>query len=44
MFEERTQDNKIFQVFYMKELDYVVKIMVSWMTLDELEVEKKRLH
>ena len=37
MIEVRTEDNKLFKIFCMKETDYVVKIMASWMTLDQLE-------
>ena len=33
----RTEDNKLFKTFCMKDPDYVTKIMYSWMTLDELE-------
>ena len=35
--EARTEDNKLFKIFCMKEPYYVMKIMESWMTLDELE-------
>ena len=38
--EARTQENKPFQLFFFKELYYVMKIMSIWMTLDELEVAK----
>ena len=34
MIEERTEDIKLFNIFCMKDLDYVIKIMVIWMTLD----------
>ena len=37
MIEESTEDNKLFKIFCMKEPDFVMKIMVSWMKLDELE-------
>ena len=37
MIEARTEDNKLFKIFCMKEPYYVMKIMVSWMTFDELE-------
>ena len=37
MLEARTQDNKSFRIFCMKDPDYVMKIMASWFTLDELE-------
>ena len=37
MIEARTQDNKLFRIFCMKYPHYVMKIMVSLMTLDELE-------
>ena len=33
----RTEDNKLFKIFCMKDPDYVMKIISSWMTLDELE-------
>ena len=35
MIEARTQKNKFFQIFCMKDLNYVTNIMASWMTLDE---------
>ena len=38
----RTEDNKLFKTFCMKDPDYVMKIMVSWMTLDELEGARTR--
>ena len=37
MIEARTEDNNLFKIFCMKEPDYVMNIMASWMTLDELE-------
>ena len=37
MIEVRTEDNKLFQIFFMEEPYYLMKIMASWMTLDELE-------
>ena len=40
--EARNEDNKLFKVFFMKDPDYVMKIMVSWRTLDELEGETTR--
>ena len=36
MIEARTEDNKLFKIFCMKEPDYVMKIMASWMAIDEL--------
>ena len=42
MLEARTQENKSFRIFCMKEPDYVMNIMVSWMTLRELEGAKTR--
>ena len=42
MIEARTRYNKPFRIFCMKEPDYVMNIMVSWMTLDELEGAKTR--
>ena len=35
--EARTEDNKLFKVFFIKELDYVMKIMASWIKTDGLE-------
>ena len=37
MLEARTQDNKPFGIFCLKDPVYVMKIMESWMTLDVLE-------
>ena len=34
MIETSTEDNKLFKIFLLKDPDYVMKIMVSWMTLD----------
>ena len=42
MIEAITQDNKLFQIFFMKDTDYVINIMESWTTLDELEGAKTR--
>ena len=41
MLEARTQENKSFPIFFMKETDCAMKIMASWVTVDELEVEKQ---
>ena len=40
--EARTKDNKLFKVFFMKDPNYVMKIMSSWVTLDELEGARTR--
>ena len=40
MIEARTEDNKLFKIFFTKKLYYVVKIMAICMTLDELEVTR----
>ena len=37
MIDLRTENITLLKIFCMKDLDYVMKIMVSWMTLDELE-------
>ena len=37
MLEDSTEGGKIFHIFCFKENDYVMKIVASWMTLDELE-------
>ena len=42
MIEARTQDNKSFRILCMKEKDYLMKVIASWTTLDELEVSKTR--
>ena len=34
--ETLTEDDKLFKLFCIKEPDYVMKIMASWMILDEL--------
>ena len=43
MIEARTQDNNSFIILCMKEPYYVMNIMESWMTLDELEGAKTAL-
>ena len=35
--QARNEDNKSFKIFCMKDPDYVMRIMVSWMTLDQFE-------
>ena len=42
MIEARTEDNKLFKIFCMKEPDYAMKKMASWMALDELEGARTR--
>ena len=42
MIEARTEDNKLFKLFCMKKLDYIMKIMTSWMKIDELEGARTR--
>ena len=42
MIEARTQDIKSLIILYMKETDYVMNIMASWMTLDKLESARTR--
>ena len=42
MIETRNQDNKLFQILCMKEPYYVMNIMASWITLDQLEGAKTR--
>jgi hypothetical protein len=37
MLEAKTEEGKPFRIFCFKEPDYVMKIMATWMTLDELE-------
>ena len=44
MIEVRDEDNKLFKIFFMKEPDCVMEIMMSWMTLDELEGACARRH
>ena len=36
MIEGITEDNKLFNISFMNDSDYVMRIMVSCMTLDEL--------
>ena len=38
----RNEDNKLFKIFCMKDPDYVMKIVASWITLDELEGARTR--
>ena len=40
--EARNEDNKLFKIFCMKDMDYVITIMASWMTLHELEGARTR--
>ena len=42
MIEARTKDNKSLKIFCMKEIDYAMKIMASWMAIDELEGARTR--
>ena len=43
MIEAINEDNNLFNMSCMKEPNYVIKIMASWMTLNELEgAETKR--
>ena len=44
MLEARTEDNNLFRIFCMKEPYYVMKVMASWITLDELEGTKTRIY
>ena len=44
MIEARTEYNKLFQIFCMKEPDYVMKIMAIWVALDELQGERKVIY
>ena len=37
MLEAATEDGNPFRILCFKEPDYVMKIMASWMNLDELE-------
>ena len=41
MIESRTEYNKLFKIFSMKNPDYVMKIMESWMIIDDLEDARK---
>ena len=42
MIEARTEYNKLFEIFCMKDPDYVMKIMASWVMIDELEGARTR--
>ena len=44
MIEARTEYNKLFKMISINKPDYVMKIMASWMTLDELEGARTRRH
>ena len=37
MLQTKTDEGKPFKIFCMKEPDYVMKVMASWMTLNNLE-------
>ena len=39
MLEAKTQENKTFRIFFMKELDCVMMMMASWIILDDIEGE-----
>ena len=42
--EARTEESKLFGIFIMKDIDYVMKIMASWMILDESEVAMTKMY
>ena len=42
MIEAITEDNMLLKIFFMKDPDYVMKIIVSWIALDELEIANPR--
>ena len=42
MIDSRTEGNKVFTIFFMKDTDYAMKIMTSWITFDELKGARKR--
>ena len=44
MIEVINKYNKLLKIFWMKETDYVMKIMVSWMALDALEGARTRIY
>ena len=35
MVEARNEDSKLFKIIFMKDPDYVMKVMASWMTINE---------
>ena len=41
MIEARTEDKKLFRIFFMKDPDYVMIIMAGWVILYELEGASK---
>ena len=43
MIEARTQDNKHFRIFFMKEPDYLMNMMAIWTALDDLEETNIRM-
>ena len=44
MIEAITEENTLFKIFIMKDPDYAMKIMGSWMTLDELDGARTRIY
>ena len=42
MLEASTEDGKPFRVFFLKYPEYVMKVMASWMTLDDMKGGKTR--
>ena len=40
--EDATEDGRPFHIFCSKKPDYIMKIMASWMTLDDLEGPVRR--
>ena len=42
MIDSINQQIKMLQIFFMKDLDYVMNIIKNWITLDELEGTKTR--
>ena len=42
MIDARSEDNKFFKMICMKELDYVMNVMLSWVILDDLKGERTR--
>ena len=45
MLEAATEDGKTFHIFCFKETDYMMKIMVSWMNLADMEgTNTKRIY
>ena len=44
MIQKRTEENKWFKTYFIKVPDYAMKVMASWMILDEFQGAKTRIY